>query len=171
MKALRIIVRAIDRLSLWVGFAVTPLMPIMMLILFIEVAARYVFQSPTIWAYDSSVFVYGYLGLLGGAYALRNNAHINVDFFYARLSRRGQAVLDVISGCLAFFFLALMIMVTWKEAMNSIIMKERTYTEWSPPMGHMKLMIPISAALMLLQGLANWTRSLYRVVTDRELEK
>lgn len=170
MRSIKFALRTVDRLSEGIGLLVSVLMPAMVVVLAIEVVARYVFNSPTIWAYDTAIFMFGYTGLLGGAYALKRKEHINVDLFYARLSPRGKAVLDVITGLLFFFFMALVVVYGWTSAIEAIKGGEATATLWGPPIGHFKLMIPIGAALLILQGLANWIRSLYLAATNRELD-
>jgi TRAP-type mannitol/chloroaromatic compound transport system permease small subunit len=170
MRLFKAVLRAVDRLSEGIGLLVSVLMPAMVVVLAIEVVARYVFNSPTLWAYDTAIFMFGYTGLLGGAYALKRKEHINVDLFYARLSPRGKAVLDVITGLLFFFFMALVVIYGWGTAIEALEGGEATATLWGPPIGHFKLMIPIGAALLILQGLANWIRSLYLAATNKELE-
>jgi TRAP-type mannitol/chloroaromatic compound transport system permease small subunit len=170
MRLFKAVLRAVDRLSEGIGLLVSVLMPAMVVVLAIEVVARYVFNSPTLWAYDTAIFMFGYTGLLGGAYALKRREHINVDLFYARLSPRGKAVLDVITGLLFFFFMALVVIYGWGTAIDALEGGEATATLWGPPIGHFKLMIPIGAALLILQGLANWIRSLYLAATNKELE-
>jgi len=144
-------------------------MPFMVSVLFVEVIARYFFNHPTIWAYDLSIFAYGYTGLLAGAYVLKTGDHINVDLVHAKLSPRGQAILELIHGLLIFFFAILVICTTWEPALHAISNHETRPGEWSPPIGHFKLMIPVGGSLILLQQLANWIRSLYRLITGREL--
>jgi TRAP-type mannitol/chloroaromatic compound transport system permease small subunit len=170
MRFIKLALRAVDRLSEGIGLLVSVLMPAMVLVLAIEVVARYVFNSPTIWAYDTAIFMFGYTGLLGGAYALKRKEHINVDLFYTRFSLRGRAVLDVITGLLFFFFMGLVVVYGWTTAIKAIKGGEATATLWGPPIGHFKLMIPVGAALLILQGLANWIRSLYLAATNKELD-
>jgi TRAP-type mannitol/chloroaromatic compound transport system permease small subunit len=170
MRFFNVLLRTVDRLSEAVGLLVSVLMPAMVVVLAIEVVARYVFDSPTLWAYDTAIFMFGYTGLLGGAYALKRKEHINVDLFYSRLSPRGKAVLDVLTGLLFFFFMTLVVVYGWTTAIEAIKGGEATATLWGPPIGHFKLMIPIGAALLILQGLANWIRSLYLAATNRELD-
>lgn len=167
---MRALILGIDRLSLLVGYLVSVLVPGMVIVLAIEVVSRYVFDAPTLWVYDTATFMFGYCGLLAGAFAMRERAHINVDILYARLSKRVRAGLDVVTGLLTFFFLILVILYTWPEAMTAIARGTRRPSEWAPPVGHYVLLIPVSAGLVLLQGLANWVRSLHLVVTGRELD-
>jgi len=75
--------------------------------------------------------------------------------------------MDVVNGLLVFFFLILMIIYCWKAAMTSIATREVTPEFMGVSGCHYKLMIPIGAMLLLLQGLANWLRSLYRLITDK----
>jgi len=170
MDTLQFILRLIDRLSSFVGTAVSVLLPALTLVLTFEVVARYFFERPTIWAFDMAIFMFGYLGLLAGAYVLKEKEHINVDLIYGRFSPRGKAVLDVITGLLFFFFMTLVVAYGWKAAYSALSFGDHRPTEWGPPLGHFKLMIPVGALLLLLQGLANWIRNLYLAITGEELK-
>jgi TRAP-type mannitol/chloroaromatic compound transport system permease small subunit len=170
MKLLKLFIRLVDRLSQGVGLLVSVLMPAMVLVLAYEVIARYVFKNPTIWVYDLAIFMFGYVGLLAGAYALKNRQHVNVDILYDRFSARQKAISESLTGILFFFLIVLMIKYSLANAIFAIENGESTATEWGPPVGHFKLMITIGAFLLLLQGLANWIRALYHAVTGKELE-
>ena len=170
MKFLKTYIRLVDRLSHTVGRLVSVLMPAMVVVLAFEVVARYVFKRPTIWVYDLAIFMFGYIGLLAGAYVLKNRQHVNVDILYDRFSPRQKAISDSLTGLLFFFLIVLVIRYSLENALFALANHESTATEWGPPVGHFKLMIPIGAFLLLLQGLANWIRALYRALTDRELE-
>lgn len=167
MAALRAYLRAVDRLSELVGMAMSVLAPLMVLVLVWEVVSRYVFGAPTIWAYDTAIFLFGYIGLLAGANVMRQRQHINVDLVYNLFPPRGRAVLDVIGGLLVFFFLGLVVVYGWGAAIDAIRHGARRSTEWAPPVGHFMLMIPVGAFLLLLQASANWLRSLHVALTGR----
>jgi TRAP-type mannitol/chloroaromatic compound transport system permease small subunit len=169
MKIIKFYIRIVDRLNKLIALAVSMLIPGMMIVLIYEVVARYVFQNPTIWAYDTAIFMFGYCGLLAGAYVHKLNEHVNVDIILVRLSPRTKAILDSIVSLLFFFFIILLIIHSWETAKTSLIFNERGHSEWAPFIGHFKLMIPIGAFLLFLQGIANWIRSLYRAITDKEL--
>ncbi len=170
MSPIRAYIRAIGRVSRFIGLAVSVLCPAMVAVLAFEVLARYIFDAPTIWAYDSSIFMFGYIGLLAGALVQKERAHINVDLVYNLFGRRGRAVLDLLSGLLIFFFLVLVIVYTWQPMVSAFKHGETRPGEWAPPMGHYWLMIPVGAALLILQEAANWIKSLYLVFTGKEFE-
>ena len=168
MKTLKFFVRFVETISDRIGIIASVLIPAMTLVLFYEVIARYVFDRPTIWAFDVAIFMFGYCGLLAGPCVLKRNEHINVDIVYNLFSPRGKAVLNVISGLLFFFFIVLVILTCSEVAFSSIAFGDRRPSEWAPPIGHYKLLIPIGAFFLLLQGMANWIRNLYLAITGKE---
>lgn len=170
MKAIKLYVRLVDRLSTLIGLAMSLLIPAMMLVITYEVVLRYFLRSPTVWAFDTAIFMFGYVGLLSGAYALKHGLHINVDILHARFSARRRAVIDSITAPLVCFFLVLVIVYGWRSGWDAWSHGARRPSEWGPPLGHFMLMIPLGALLLLLQAVANWLRSLHRAITDRELE-
>ena len=46
-----------------------------------EVFSRYLFNAPTIWAYEIGYMATGTYFFLGMAYALKERAHIRIDLF------------------------------------------------------------------------------------------
>ncbi len=170
MRALRRTLRTIDWLSLWSGRVVALMVPFMVLALAFEVISRYFFDHPTLWAQDVSVFLFGYVGLVGGAYVMRERAHINVDLFYGRMRPRWKAACDVATGLVALFFLALVVVYAWREAYRAFDLGLRRPTDWAPPVGPFIAAISLGGALLFLQTLANWLRNLHLLLLNRPLD-
>jgi len=76
------IVDAFSRLLSWIAQIVTVVLVISMIY---EVVARYVFGAPTIWAFDISYMCTGTLFVLGAAYALKQDAHVRIDFLAQKM--------------------------------------------------------------------------------------
>ena len=144
----------IDRLSERTGRLLSWLMPLMVLVIAFEVAARYLFAAPTIWAYDSALLAYAWLGMAGGAFAMKRNAHIRVDIFTARLGPRGQAALTLLGMPLIVFFVGLVIWQSGLAAVDAWERGSRRPTEWAPHLVLFLLAVPVGAALILLQLLS-----------------
>ena len=53
-----------------------------MLILIQEVVLRYVFNSPTIWAHETTIFLCGIAFVYGGLYCAARDSHIRVVLIY-----------------------------------------------------------------------------------------
>jgi TRAP-type mannitol/chloroaromatic compound transport system permease small subunit len=125
-----------------------------------EVIARYVFNSPTNWVHESMFLMFGAQYMLAGAYAYRDETHVRVDIVYSKLSMRGHAICDVITSVFFFLFVGTMLVTGWRFASDSVGVGEASFTEWGIQYWPIKLMIPIGAALLLLQGLSRLLRDI-----------
>jgi len=119
-----------------------------------EVIARFAFNSPTNWVHESMFLMYGMQYMLAGAYAYHADQHVRVDVIYVKFSPRGRAIADIITSLFFFIFILTLLWTGSKFAMDAIGNSEVSFTEWSVQYWPVKLMIPIGAALLALQGLA-----------------
>ena len=107
-----------------------------------EVGARYLFNAPTIWAYDVSYMLYASIFMLGGAYTLRHQAHVRTDFLYNGLSERGKAVIDSVGYLLFLPVLLLYLLSLTSFARHSWAIGERSSeSPWRPPLYPLKWMM------------------------------
>lgn len=164
MQRLRGIAAAIDGLSERTGRALSWLMPAMVVVIAFEVVARYVFAAPTIWAYDSALILYAWLGLVGGAFAMKRGAHIRVDLFTANLSPRRQAVLELVGAPFVAFFLVLVVWQVGMASLDALASGSRRPTEWAPPLVLFLVTAPLGGALLLLQLASQVVKALDVVV-------
>jgi TRAP-type mannitol/chloroaromatic compound transport system permease small subunit len=144
----------VDAISDWAGKAVAWLIVPMFLVLVYEVLVRK-FWVPTIWANDIATMCYGAHFFLAGAYTLQLQKHIRTDFLSRNWSLKTQVRMDLAQYIL--IFLPGMVMFTWISygfARESWELKEALMTTWRPPAYYYKSVIPVSSALLLLQGLA-----------------
>jgi TRAP-type mannitol/chloroaromatic compound transport system permease small subunit len=156
------LIACIDGLSTVTGWAAGWLMVPMTLAVFYEVTARYAFNAPTIWAYDTTYMFFGAQFMLAAAYTLLRGGHIRTDVFYEHWSPRTRALVDTVSY--VFFFFPGMLFVLyagWVEAVASWRITERSdWSAWRPVIYPLKFVIPVSAGLLLLQGFAELVRCL-----------
>ena len=101
-----------------------------------EVIARYAFNAPTKWAYDTSYMLYGSHFMLGAAYCLLKGGHIRTDVFYEKFSVRWQGRIDAF--LYIFFFFPGMILFLWFGSIEALhsweIMEESVVSPWRPPL-------------------------------------
>ena len=107
------ILQTIDNMNEWVGRVASFGYVAILLIQVMEVILRYVFNSPTIWAWDVNAQLFMGVSILGGAYVLLHDAHVRVDVLYGRVSERKKAIFDSISYTLTTLALAIL---TWQLA-------------------------------------------------------
>jgi TRAP-type mannitol/chloroaromatic compound transport system permease small subunit len=150
---------------MWSGKLFSFLVWPMILVIACEIIARYLFNLPTIWASETVTYLCGIYGVVGGAYTLRFRGHVNVDIIYARLSTRQKATVDLITSLLFFFFFGVLLWTGIILAWDSVEIMETSGTAWSPPIYPVKIIVPLGAILMLLQGVSDFIRNLKMAVT------
>jgi TRAP-type mannitol/chloroaromatic compound transport system permease small subunit len=163
-------VKSIDRVNDWVGqkFAWVAV-PIALLIMY-EVISRRIFNNPHMWALDTATLLYAVHFMMVGAYGLLHNAHVNIDTIYMYLPRRWQAGLDSAGYLLLFFpYFFIFLYAGTDLAVESVMMGDRTVTGAPIIVPVMKTLIPLSSFFILLQGLAQFVRSLHLCIRGREL--
>jgi TRAP-type mannitol/chloroaromatic compound transport system permease small subunit len=165
------IVRVIDTISEWSGRIFCWLIIPLMLGTTYEVIARYGFNAPTVWAYDLSYMLYGSHFMLGAAYTLLKGGHIRTDIFYQNWSPRTQGRVDALLYLLLFF--PGMFFFFWmgsQEALHAWAIQERSdASPWRPIVYPLKTVLPVTAALILIQGVSEFIKSGYRALTGRSL--
>lgn len=110
----------IDRLSLYSGEFVSYWCVIAVFVYYYEVIARYVFNSPTNWAHEGMYLMFGMQYLISGAYAMLTESHVRVDIFYAPLSRRRKALVDLLTSVFFFIFAGTLLVTSWIFAMDAL---------------------------------------------------
>ena len=85
------------------------LLGLMTLTTFSNVVARYVFNSNILWALELTVYMFGWLVLLGASYAVKKNAHLGVDAIVSLLPPPARRVLALVAigACILFALLLL----------------------------------------------------------------
>ena len=164
MRAALAFASALDAITRFAGKSIAWLILPMVLSLVWEVVARYAFNAPTVWAYDMTFMLYGTFFMVGSAWTLQRGGHIRTDNFYANWSRRTRARVDLACYLVLFFpALAIFAWLGWAYFWRSYELNERIVTSpWLPIVWPFKFMIPASAVLLLLQGVAETIRCAHR---------
>jgi TRAP-type mannitol/chloroaromatic compound transport system permease small subunit len=151
---------AIDALTRFFGKAIAWLILPMVMSLVWEVVARYFFDAPTIWAYDMTFMLYGTFFMVGSAWTLQRGGHIRTDVYYMKWSKRTQARVDL--ACyLILFFPAMVVFgwLCWEYFWKSFQQNESIVTSpWMPIVWPFKFTMPLTAVLLVLQGVAECIR-------------
>lgn len=159
----------IDTLSVWSGKLFAWLILPLTFVLVFEVVARYFFSAPTAWAYDFTYMLYGAHFMLVAAFTLARQNHIRTDFIYRLLTPRAQGTIDALLYLL--FFLPAIVVFLWFSfdfAWTSIMQGERSImSPWMPVIYPLKAVLPVSAALLLLQGVSEFLKSLVAAIEGR----
>jgi TRAP-type mannitol/chloroaromatic compound transport system permease small subunit len=169
VRILNVVLGFIDNLNDWIGRVLSVTVLIMFVLVMLEVIRRYFFNSPTVWGNELTQLIFGTYVILSGGYILRFNGHVNVDIFYARFTPKTKAILDIITFVVFFLFCGMLLIYGGQLAWESLTTWEHTQSAWNPPVYPFKLMIPLGALLLLLQGTAKLIRDIFVLIPGAKL--
>jgi TRAP-type mannitol/chloroaromatic compound transport system permease small subunit len=156
--------RFIDVVNDWTGKIVCWLIIPITLIVTAEVILRYLFNKPTIWAWDISVQLFAAFVILGGSYALRHSSHIGVDIIILRFSLRIQAMISLVTSILFFLSIGVLLWESAEAAWKSLLARETMSTYFRPPIYPLRIVVAFGVLLLLLQGVSKFILDLNKVV-------
>ncbi|GAI90872.1 unnamed protein product, partial [marine sediment metagenome] len=165
MKILTLFANHIDRVNRWTGKVVCWLILPLMLSLCYEVIARYAFNAPTLWAYDTTYILYGSLFMLGAGYTLLVDQHVRIEAIYSAIPPKMGTIFEII-GYLIFFFPAIGALLYFgiDFAKESWIVTEQAKSLFAIPIYPFKTVLPVAAFLLLIQGIAKFAGCLVSLI-------
>ncbi|MBJ3774165.1 TRAP transporter small permease subunit [Acuticoccus mangrovi] len=116
--------------------------------------------------------IFALLVLFGGVYALRDDAHVNVDFLSAAFPPRVRQVVEVIGDLI--FLLPLCIIITWfgvKFALTSWTSGEASTYGGLTDRWFLKACIPLAFGLLAIAGLARAVGTLAALISGRDADE
>ncbi len=156
---------AIERFIDWAGRAVAWLTLLMVIVTFVVVVLRYVFDIGWIGLQESVTYMHAMVFMVGAAWAMQQRAHVRVDIFYSRFSARTQAWVDLLGSLL--LLLPVMIYIAWISwtyvADSWSVLEGSREAGGLPAVFLLKSLIPVLALLLTLQALVQIIRS-YQII-------
>ena len=155
------ILRYIDVISMWsgklCGWIVLPLTAIVAY----DVILRKLYTS-TLWVFDTSLWLYSLMYLIGLTWVQKEHAHIRVDVIYEKYSPRAKAIFDVLTYLMMFFPVIVTLFVSgssyaWESFRDNEI---SINSPWNPIIWPFKAIAPVAFLLLLLQGFGDFIKEL-----------
>ena len=149
----------IDHISKFVGLAVSQLYLLCALITCYEVISRYVFNSPTQWAFETVMVLCASAWMLSAGYITLHKRHIGITVIYIMVSKAKQWYLDLFAYIIGVISLWFFVDDTLVRAIESVMMTERAGSAWNSPQPLiLKTMLVTGAVIYLTQLLVNLYR-------------
>jgi len=166
MKSIKALSRWIDCLNEWVGRGVAWVTLGLVLVVFIDVVMRYLFNTSFVFTQELEWHLFGFIFLIGAGYTLLHDGHVRVDIIYQRLSHKGRAwvnlfgvLLFLIPGCI------MLISTSWKFTINSYSILEGSPDPGGIPFRFIiKGCMPLGFVLLLLQGISLGMHSFLQII-------
>jgi TRAP-type C4-dicarboxylate transport system permease small subunit len=166
-----------DRVSLFFGRVAMFLIALLVSVMFYEVVLRYVFENPTLWANELSLWVAGFIFLLAGLYGMQQRSHIRIYLLYDAMPRALQRLCDTVSAILIMVFALAMIYGSYNEAYAKFMRWETFGTAFDPPIpATLKPLVLLIIFMVAVQALfnlfADWNKlpEHHGVIDEEEVE-
>ncbi len=155
--------RFICKMNEYIGKVVCLAVIPMAAVVVYEVIMRRVFNRPTTWGFEMTVYIYGFHFMLGMAPCLLYDRQVRIDIIVLQLPKKLQLLLRLITFWIIFVpFVGAFTYAATKYAFHSWQIWEHSWSAWKPPLYPYKTVMPISMALLFLQGIANFIREYYQ---------
>lgn len=151
---IRAYVRIVDRVSDYVGYLAASLIFFMGGTLLLDAVTRNVLSIPVHWAIELTQFTLAAYYFMGGPITLKNNEHVRMDLWYANLSERGKAKMDLVTVWCMIFYLGVMLVGSISSLQYAIATNEKRFSMWNPSVIPIKALLTVCLVLMLLQAFA-----------------
>jgi TRAP-type mannitol/chloroaromatic compound transport system permease small subunit len=157
----------IDGITVYTGYVFTLLVIPLVVANVVEVFMRYVMNAPTSWALDVTTMSFGALFMLGAAYALLKGAHVRTDMLWEKFSDRKKGIIDAVAYVLFFLpSMAILFAISIDDFFYSLSINEKSTSGiWQPVIWPLRAVIPLTAALLFMQGISELMKSLWAART------
>lgn len=123
-----------------------------------EVLLRYLFNSPTIWAHEATIFLCAVTFVYGGLYCTARNSHIRVVLLYDQMKGHYRKILDALISVVCAVSSGLFAWASWLMVERAVfrpdgsIRLETSGSAWNPPTpALLKLFLLLVLTLMAVQ--------------------
>lgn len=151
-QVIKAYVRIVDRISDYVGYLAASLIFFMGATLLFDAVTRNVINMPVHWAIELTQFTLAAYYFMGGPITMKNNDHVRMDLWYANLSERGKAKMDLVTVWCMIFYLGVMLVGSISSLQYAIETNERRFSIWNPSTIPIKALLTLCLVLMLLQA-------------------
>ena len=157
-------VRAVDAVNMFVGRFTAWLLVPLTLVVFYEVCMRRLFNAPTTWAFEMTVYLYGFHYMMAMGVTALFDKHVRIDIITLQLPPKVQLVLRLITFWIIFVpFVGAMLYAAVGYTASSWAQWEHSWSAWKPPLYPYKTVMPVSLFLLFIQGFANFIREWYKL--------
>lgn len=154
--------RTIDRVSLFLGRVTMMLILLMTCVMLYEVFLRYVFEAPTLWANELTLWLAGFVFLISGLYAMQQRCHIRIYLLYDLCPRWLQRTFDVVWTSLIVIYAGFLVFGSYHQVFVTKFYRWEMFgTAFDPPIPAtvqpaILIVIMLIAAQAVVNLIADW---------------
>ena len=157
-------VNLLDRISIVAGRLTAWLTLLMVIVTFIVVVMRYVFDAGAVWLQESIIWMHAVVFMVGAAFTLQQEEHVRVDIFYRTMGAKRRAWVDLLGVVFFLLPVALFLAFTaWDFVAISWQLREASREPGGMPYPFvpvLKSVLLLAPLLLALQGISMFRKAL-----------
>lgn len=172
LSLVRAVIGWIDAVNDRVGRATSWLTLLLVVVTTYDVISRYLFRKSFVFIQEAEWHLFAIMFLVAAGYTHLKGDHVRVDIFYARMSPRRKAWVDLIFGLL--FLFPTVFLIVWTSI--PFVSASVKVLEGSPDPGGipgrflLKAVIPLGFILIGLQGISETIKTVF-VALGKKVER
>jgi len=168
---MHLLINKLETINELTGRFIAWLTLLIVLVTFIVVVLRYLFDIGSIALQESITYMHAFVFMLGAAYTLKHDGHVRVDIFYRKMSAVKKAWVDLLGTLLLLFPVCLFIFISsWDYVTTSWSMFEQSGEAGGLAYVYiLKTALLIMPVLLMLQGTAMVLKSLLLIKNNKEV--
>ena len=123
-----------------------------------EVVMRYIFNSPTTWSLDLSIYFLVWMTFVAMAKTQKGKHNVHVDLLVSRISGRKHAILSLLTSTLFLAATGLMLYYSVELVRDAITRGETSIGLWVHPIWPVKLALPVGTLLLFVWLAVEWVQ-------------
>jgi TRAP-type C4-dicarboxylate transport system permease small subunit len=130
-------------------------MALMVVVVTWQVVSRYALGDPSQWSEEVARMLLIWVGLLGGVFAYRENAHLGIDLLHQKVGATGKRRLEMITHISCGLF-ALSVLVIGGGSLVQLTWElKQTTAALGIPMAWVYAVLPLSGALIVFYSITS----------------
>jgi len=118
-----------------------------------QVVSRYILENPSAWTEELAAFLLVWASMLGACIALRQKAHLGIDYFVEKFSRENRDIIRILVCLTIAAFSFLILILGGLQLVKATFVTNQLSPALGIKMGYVYLILPISGLLMTIYSL------------------
>lgn len=165
-KVIEIYAKVLDSATCAVGVVAGLLFLLPALMICYEVIMRGLFNAPTEWSIEVSVYCVLIAGFLGMPVAYMSGKHIKVDIIIGQLSAKKRSYLDVLTSLIGIFFCAVFFVEALDMTLLSLDIDRTSPDTLRMPLWIPQMSIPVGIGLLLLHFVRTLLEEFEKIINN-----
>jgi TRAP-type C4-dicarboxylate transport system permease small subunit len=141
----------------WIDFYLSWLLVILMVVMVLDVSwqvfTRFIMNHPSSFTEELASFLMIWIGLLGGAYALRQKAHLGIDILTIRLSHQKRCMWEFFIYTMVILIAILVFIWGGIRLVNITLYLNQISAALRVKMGYVYTVLPITGVLLIIYSI------------------